>query len=743
MRTTTHLAPSSRLARLLRIVVLLASFIASLAPPARPVVASAALDFQLMGPFAANAANTLSIRTVVMADFNLDGMNDLATSSIGANIASVWLGNGDGTIGPAAVVATGGFSHWGLATGDVNRDGKPDLVLAGPTPNQEVGVLLGLGNGSFAPLQTYSTGNAAARGNALADFNEDGYLDVVVASQNAVFLLAGNGDGTFQTYSSFPTGGLDGYNLAVGDFSGDNHLDLAVTNHTSGTLSVLLGDGLGSFGSPTTYPASGNTPTAVAAGDLDKDGDLDLAVVQEFNPVHTLEIFEGNGAGAFTVRPAIPFSGQTYPKTIVVGDFDQDGNADLAVGIGWHANVLTFKGNGDLTFSGPVSFPMGGSAPSWSSLVAGDMNGDALPDIAVANFSTNRISVLLNAAPVSSAAASPAANANGWWNSVVTVTFSCYALRGVTNLTPPATLSLQGAGQSASGVCTELAGNTDSATLAPINIDLTAPSMSASASPPPNSAGWNNSDVTVLFDCYDDLSGLAYLGWPAATTLSSEDAGQATVTVTCTDLAGNTAGHTVTGIRIDKTAPTLLPVVSPSTIPLNGSGTVTANASDPLSGVSSQYCGALDTSTAGTKLVTCTATDIAGNTASATASYTVAAGGGFTISGFFQPVDNPPTINQVNAGRAIPAKFSLGGDQGLNIFATGYPASQQVACSNGAPIDTIESTVAAGNSSLSYDPVSDQYTYVWKTERTWAGACRQLVLVFTDGAQRTAQFKFR
>jgi hypothetical protein len=98
-------------------------------------------------------------------------------------------------------------------------------------------------------------------------------------------------------------------------------------------------------------------------------------------------------------------------------------------------------------------------------------------------------------------------------------------------------------------------------------------------------------------------------------------------------------------------------------------------------------------------MVPCTATDNGGNTASAIGSYTVTAGGGFTFSGFFQPVENPPTINQVNAGRGIPVKFSLGGNRGLNIFATGYPASQQVKCSNGAPIDTIEMTVAAANSS--------------------------------------------
>src|SRR6266545_734731 len=87
----------------------------------------------------------------------------------------------------------------------------------------------------------------------------------------------------------------------------------------------------------------------------------------------------------------------------------------------------------------------------------------------------------------------------------------------------------------------------------------------------------------------------------------------------------------------------------------------------------------------------------------------------FDFSGFFPPVDNPPAVNVVNAGRAIPVKFSLSGDKGLNIFAAGFPVSQQIACGDGAPESEIEQTVTAGGSSLSYDAESDTYTYVWKT----------------------------
>jgi len=114
----------------------------------------------------------------------------------------------------------------------------------------------------------------------------------------------------------------------------------------------------------------------------------------------------------------------------------------------------------------------------------------------------------------------------------------------------------------------------------------------------------------------------------------------------------------------------------------------------------------------------------------------------YNFSGFFQPVDNLPTFNSVSAGRAIPVKFGLGGYFGLNIFAAGYPASQQIKCDTAAPVDAVEETTTAGESSLSYDPASGRYSYVWKTEKAWAGTCRQLIVRFNDGGpDRIAYFK--
>jgi hypothetical protein len=113
-----------------------------------------------------------------------------------------------------------------------------------------------------------------------------------------------------------------------------------------------------------------------------------------------------------------------------------------------------------------------------------------------------------------------------------------------------------------------------------------------------------------------------------------------------------------------------------------------------------------------------------------------------SFTGFFAPVDNSPIINVAKAGSSVPVKFSLNGYQGMDILAAGSPGSQKIACDAAATADTIEEAATAGNSGLGYDPVSDRYSYVWKTDKTWAGTCRQFVLRLSDGSVHTAGFRF-
>lgn len=115
----------------------------------------------------------------------------------------------------------------------------------------------------------------------------------------------------------------------------------------------------------------------------------------------------------------------------------------------------------------------------------------------------------------------------------------------------------------------------------------------------------------------------------------------------------------------------------------------------------------------------------------------------YQFSGFFQPISNLPTVNSVKAGSGVPIKFSLNGNQGMNIVAAGSPYSQSMNCSDSTLVDDVSETITAGSSSLTYDPTSDQYIYVWKTDSPWAGTCRQLNVKLGDGTSHIANFQFK
>ena len=115
---------------------------------------------------------------------------------------------------------------------------------------------------------------------------------------------------------------------------------------------------------------------------------------------------------------------------------------------------------------------------------------------------------------------------------------------------------------------------------------------------------------------------------------------------------------------------------------------------------------------------------------------------GFTFRGFLAPVDNQPVMNAVKAGQAVPVKFSLGGNFGLDVLAATYPRVPAVACTAGLPADSIAEAISAAASSLSYDAKSDVYTYVWKTDKSWANTCRTFVMRLSDGSEHVASFVF-
>ena len=334
---------------------------------------------------------------------------------------------------------------------------------------------------------------------------------------------------------------------------------------------------------------------------------------------------------------------------------------------------------------------------------------------------------------------------NGWYTSDVTVTWAVSDPESSISSSSgcgPTTINTDTSGQTLTCTATS-AGGTSSQSVT-IKRDATPPTISGSRSPDANTFGWNNGDVAVSFTCGDNLSGVATCG--PDTTLSSEGAGQS-ATGNVTDNAGNTgASATVSDINIDLTAPTVgvtgftdgqVFTLGVDTLPTPG-----CNTSDDLSGVQTEATMSSSGGPVGAITVTCSGgKDKADNPQSGTVSakYYVH----YNWSGFFAPIDNPVTgkMNGVKAGSSVPVKFSLGGNQGLLIMALGSPASKQITCDTSDELSTDTPTTTAGSSSLSYDPVSQVYTYVWKTDKAWAGKCLRLTVTLTDGTVHYVDFK--
>ncbi len=194
---------------------------------------------------AAVALGTSGVLDLVVAD---------ASSGIQSTV-SVLLGNGDGTFQPAVSYSTGSRPE-SVAVADFNGDGIPDLATADYSAN-EVSVLLGTGNGAFGQAVNYTVGTEPVA-IATADFNGDGYADLVTANfdEKNVSVLLGNGDGTFKTAVSYGAGSYPRAIAAV-DVNGDNAPDLEVANDIGNNVSILLNTG-GTFVTTTSSPNPSN-----------------------------------------------------------------------------------------------------------------------------------------------------------------------------------------------------------------------------------------------------------------------------------------------------------------------------------------------------------------------------------------------------------------------------------------------------------------------------------------------------
>ncbi|HEY6293675.1 MAG TPA: choice-of-anchor D domain-containing protein, partial [Terriglobia bacterium] len=353
-------------------------------------VTPSATEVSFSGGSAPTASGPLS---VVAADFNSDGKQDLAVANESADSVSILLGNGNGTFQSHVDYATG-LGPQDVVVGDFNGDGKLDLAVADAGENSQgqvadtVSILLGNGNGTFQSHVDYATGQVPVR-IAIGDFNGDGKLDLAVVNQLAstVSILLGNGNGTFQAHVDYSVG-LEPSAVVVGDFNRDDKLDLAVANFSTQTVSVLIGNGNGTFQSAVDYPAFLD-PVAVVAADFNGDGKLDLAVPGLVSS--SVAVLLGNGDGTFDA-PAFYSTGQ-YPESVATGDFNGDGILDLALPTDSSLGTISvLLGKGDGSFQSAANFPSGLLPVA---ITTADFNNDGKLDVATADLDGNAVSALL------------------------------------------------------------------------------------------------------------------------------------------------------------------------------------------------------------------------------------------------------------------------------------------------------------------------------------------------------------
>jgi len=341
---------------------------------------------------------------IIAGDFNGDGKPDIAVANSGSANVSVLLGNRDGTFRAAVNSGTGGIPS-ALAAADLNGDGHLDLVVTDETGF--VIVMLGRGDGTFYSPTTIPL-DASPRSIAVGDFNGDGRVDLAVGQFDAntttghATILLGNSDGTFRSPVNFALAGAIPYGLVVADFNSDHHADIAATSFFP-VVSILLGHGDGTFQSVQAVSLpTGNSTYSLAVGDFDHDGNPDLFVTnQRFclsqpSQFDGIAVLLGNGDGSFR-SATVPSDTAAYNQATnsSIGDFDDDGNLDLAL-TSWDGvtgSLSALLGNGDGTFRDPTSITIGANP---AGVVAADFNGDGRLDLAAVVTSADSVVVLLN-----------------------------------------------------------------------------------------------------------------------------------------------------------------------------------------------------------------------------------------------------------------------------------------------------------------------------------------------------------
>lgn len=360
--------------------------------------------------------------SIAVGDLNRDGKPDVVAASSGGNSIHIMVNKGDGAFASPIVIAVGS-SPSAVVAADLTGDGILDIAVAN-NAGKSITLLKGAttaGNVSYSSLGTVTL-SASPTGLAAGDMDEDGAVDLVAccsATTGTVQVLHNNGTGAFApsvvyTIANLPTC------VALSDLNNDGFLDVATSNQSS-SISVLLNKHDGTLGTAAKISV-GMVQYWIVASDVNDDGKIDLLTAD--NRKNGVQVLLGNGNGTFG-SPTL-YSAGTYACAIAVGDMNTDGIKDVVMINQASANIITFIGNGDGTFQAPTLVTAGGSH---TALALADFNLDGMTDVLAAN-ATGSLTLLLNeTSVVKSVAFQPSVIAVGG-ATMMTITLSLAAPAG-------------------------------------------------------------------------------------------------------------------------------------------------------------------------------------------------------------------------------------------------------------------------------------------------------------------------
>jgi hypothetical protein len=317
-------------------------------------------------------------RGIAVGDLNKDGKQDMVVANATSNTVSVLLGNGTGGFAPK-VSYNVGSAPVAVAVTDINGDGNPDVAVAN-SGSSNVSILLGNGDGTLQTAVNNAIGVSPVS-IAAADVNADGLADLVVGTTDGIYALLGTT--STMSLSAIGTGAVSG--AAVADVDGDGRADVPVTG--SGYVWVRLQGQTWSF-SNSSFIGVGTTPASLVVGDFNGDGNVDVATANTGSNDASVVIGNGNG----TFQNAVSYAAGTGPVGLSTTDYSGDGKLDLIIVNGSGNSITLLKGKGDGTFTAGSPVPTGGSP---AGVAAADFNGDGVIDLAVTNSADNTISVFL------------------------------------------------------------------------------------------------------------------------------------------------------------------------------------------------------------------------------------------------------------------------------------------------------------------------------------------------------------